>query len=69
LNLKELGLNERQIETLRVMVNEKKVMTNSLYRKKFKITDRTALRDLNFLLKKGLIKKEGFKKDAVYKAV
>jgi len=69
LDLRELGLNERQIEALGLMVNEKKVMTNSLYRKKFKITDRTALRDLNFLLKKGLIKKEGFKKDAIYKAV
>jgi len=68
-DLRELGLNNRQIEALRLMVNEGKVMTNKLYRDIFKIMDRTALRDLDFLLKKGLIKKEGLKKDAIYKAV
>lgn len=68
-DLRELGLNERQIEALRLMVNEKKVITNRLYRERFRITDRTALRDLDFLLKKKLIKREGFKKDAVYRAV
>jgi len=67
IDLKELGLNERQIEALRLMVNERKVMTNKIYREMFKVTDRTALRDLDFLLKKELIKKEGFKKDATYK--
>ena len=68
-DLRELGLNERQIEALRLMVNEGKIMTNRQYRKIFKITDRTTLRDLDFLLKKGLVKKEGFKKDAIYKAI
>ena len=69
IDLKELGLHERQIEALQLMVNEGKAMTNRFYREKFKITDRTALRDLGFLLKKGLVKKEGFKKDAIYRAV
>ena len=69
IDLRELGLNERQIEALRLMVNEGKIMTNRQYRKIFKITDRTTLRDLDFLLKKGLVKKEGFKKDAIYKAI
>lgn len=69
IDLKEKGLNDRQIEALRLMVNEKEVMTNKVYRERFKITDRTALRDLNFLLKERMIEKEGFKKDAIYRAI
>ncbi len=67
-DLKKLGLNERQIEALRLMVNEKISMSNKEYRNRFKVTDLTALRDLNLLIEKGMIKKEGFKKDAVYYA-
>ncbi len=65
-DLKKLGLNDRQIEVLRLMVNEKKIINNREYREIFKVTDRTALRDLNLLLSKGMIKKKGFKKDAFY---
>jgi len=65
-DLKKLGLNERQIEALRLMVNEKKQITNKDYREMFKVTDRTALRDMNGLLEKGMIIKKGFKKDAFY---
>ena len=36
-DLKELGLNDRQIEALRMMVNEKVVFTNSLYQETFKV--------------------------------
>ena len=68
-DLKKLGLNERQIEALRLMVNEGIIMTNRIYRERFKITDRTALRDLDFMVKKRLITKEGFKKDSIYKAL
>jgi len=67
-DLKKLGLNERQIEALRLMVNEKKVLNNQEYRVRFKVTDRTALRDLNGLLSTGMAKKKGFKKDALYYA-
>jgi predicted HTH transcriptional regulator len=66
IDLKDLGLNERQIEAMRLMVNENEIFTNKEYRELFKITDRTALRDFNFLLSKGLIKKKGEKKNAVY---
>ncbi len=69
IDLRGMGLNDRQIKALELMVNEKKIMTNRLYRKSFNVTDRTALRDLNLLLKMELVKKEGFKKDAIYKAV
>jgi len=65
-DLKKLGLNERQIEALRLMVNEKKQITNKDYREIFKVTDRTALRDMNSLVEKGMILKKGFKKDAFY---
>ena len=65
-DLKKLGLNERQIEALRLMVNERKQITNKEYREMFKITDRTALRDMNSLIEKGMIRKKGFKKDALY---
>jgi len=65
-DLKKLGLNKRQIEALRLMMNEKKQITNKDYRGIFKVTDRTALRDINSLLEKGMIRKKGFKKNALY---
>lgn len=68
-DLKKLGLNKRQIEALRLMVNDKLTMTNKGYREKFNVTDRTALRDLSILIRKGMIRKRGFKKDAIYHAV
>ncbi|MEW6681183.1 MAG: helix-turn-helix domain-containing protein [bacterium] len=69
LNLKELGLNERQIEALRVMVNEKKAMTNAIYREMFKTSDRSALRDLRDLVQKGLVKRKGKRRAAEYEAI
>jgi ATP-dependent DNA helicase RecG len=52
-DLRELGLNERQIEALRLMVNKDEEMTNRRYREMFDITYRTAVRDLNDLVEKG----------------
>jgi len=54
-DLKKLGLNERQIEALRLMVNEKRVITNELYQTIIKVSRRTALRDLRGLVKSGQI--------------
>jgi ATP-dependent DNA helicase RecG len=51
-DLRELGLNERQIEALRLMVNKDEEMTNRRYREMFDITYRTAVRDLNDLVEK-----------------
>ena len=67
-DLKKLGLNERQVEALRVMVNEKRIMTNTTYREIFKTSERSALRDLNDLVKKGLITKVGKRRASEYKA-
>ena len=40
-DLKELRLNNRQIEALRMMVNGQKVFTNSLYQKTFEVSQKT----------------------------
>lgn len=65
-DLKKLGLNERQIEALRLMVNEKRVITNELYQAINKISRRTALRDLRGLVKSGQVKTEGIGKGTKY---
>jgi ATP-dependent DNA helicase RecG len=58
-------LNERQIEALLLWKNEGEITTGK-YRSKFKITDRTALRDLKELVNLGLLKKIGDKKATKY---
>jgi ATP-dependent DNA helicase RecG len=58
-DLKKLGLNERQIEALRMMLNEGKVMTNREYRKSFSVTNKTASTDLSGLVKFDMAKFEG----------
>ena len=45
-DLRELGLNERQIEALRLMVNEGRERSNKEYREVFGVATRTASRDL-----------------------
>jgi len=68
IDLRALGLNDRQIEALRLMVNERMVMTNTVYREKFKVSDRSALRDLYDLVKKGLVKRTGKRRAVEYQA-
>jgi len=58
-DLRELGLNERQIEALRLMVNADEEMTNRRCREMFDITYRTAVRDLNDLVEKGQARRVG----------
>jgi len=67
-DLKELGLNKRQVETLRLMVNESKILTNTLYQRIFKVARRTALRDLQGLVETEQAKMIGVGKGAKYKA-
>ncbi len=68
-DLKKLGLNERQIEALRMMVNEGKVMTNSVYQQIFGVSRRTALRDLSKLVECGQTRVIGTGKAAKYEAL
>lgn len=67
-DLRELGLNERQIEALRLMLNEGKKMTIKVYTNLFNISDKTAKRDMKKLVKTGFVAKIGYKKGAYFKA-
>ncbi|MCD6441967.1 hypothetical protein J7L24_00220 [bacterium] len=67
INLKKLGLNERQIEALKSMINKGVIFTNKKYRECFKIGNATAKRDLTKLVKSGLIKQVGAGRTTKYK--
>ena len=58
-DLRELGLNDRQIEALRLMVNEGQSFTNRKYRDMFKVTNKTAATDLKILVKKEMAQVKG----------
>ena len=68
-DLRELGLNERQIEALRVMINEGKELTSQRYREMFGITKRTAIRDLNHLMLTGQAQRIGQGRNVRYIAI
>jgi len=67
-DLKELGLNDRQIKALEMMVNENMTFTNSLYQKTFNLERRTASRDLKKLLDLKQIRRIGSGRATKYKA-
>lgn len=67
-DLKKLGLNERQIEALRMMVNEKKTLEIDDYCRKFKVTEKTARRDFKKMISIGYVEKVGSTKGAFFKA-
>lgn len=56
--LRELGLNDRQIRAVMYVKKNGKI-TNKEYQHLAGITDRTALRDLSFLCKLGILKRIG----------
>jgi len=68
-DLRTLGLNERQIEALRLMVNEGKELSNADYRQLFKVSKNTATRDLQALVETGWVKAQGTGKGTHYRAV
>ena len=57
INLKELGLNDRQIAALTIIVNEGRSFSINVYMEYFSVSRATASKDLNFLLKQGLVSK------------
>ena len=65
-DLKELGLNNRQIEALRLMVNEEQKITTQRYCQLFKVSRNTAYLDLKELVEKGMISAEGKGRAAFY---
>jgi len=68
LDLRSLGLNERQIKALGLAFNENKVFSNEEYRKVFRVSRQTASRDLTELVKQDMLKEEGGSKYVSYKA-
>lgn len=67
-DLKELGLNERQTESLRLMINEGQKFTNRKFRQLFKVTNKTAATDLNTLVKVGMAQLSGSGRSVEYSA-
>jgi len=67
-DLRELGLNERQIEALRLMVNEGREMTSTLYQEMFGVSRNTASRDLARLVDTGWVKRLGTRRGSRYVA-
>lgn len=54
-NLKQLGLNDRQIAALEKMTNKGDIYTIKSYMNQFNVSRATASRDLNYMIKEGLI--------------
>lgn len=67
-DLRGLGLNERQIKALILMVNEGKEFTRSSYEETFEVPSRTASRDLKGLIDKEQVQKFRIGKKFIYKA-
>ena len=58
-DLEALGLNERQVGALHLMVNEGRELTRQQYQEMFGIPKRTAVRDLNGLITAGQTRRIG----------
>lgn len=63
--LNKLGLNERQLKAIQ-FIKENHKITNSDYQTLCEVSERTALRDLDELINKKLLKKFGEKKGTYY---
>ena len=60
-----MGLNDRQIEAV-LYVKENGNISNRIYRDMFDITEKTAFRDFEKLIKLNLLRKKGAKKGTIY---
>ena len=67
-DLKKLGLNERQIEALKSMINAGRSLTNREYRNLFKVTNKTAATDLQSLIRCGMAEAVGKGRNVRYQA-
>ncbi|HDP70174.1 MAG TPA: DUF4062 domain-containing protein [Actinobacteria bacterium] len=67
-DLQELGLNDRQIEALRLMINEGQILSNKKFRQLFRVTNKTASTDLNALVRKGMAQVRGRGRNVEYLA-
>ena len=67
-DLRTLGLNDRHIEALRCIINERRTFTIEEYANCFKVHEKTARRDFKKLIEIGLVEKIGRTKGAYFKA-
>ncbi|HEX8682687.1 MAG TPA: ATP-binding protein [Ardenticatenaceae bacterium] len=67
-DLRSLGLNERQIDALGILRNENRTISNSEYRRRYGVSDRTALRDMSAMMELGLIRRIGSGPQSFYVA-
>jgi ATP-dependent DNA helicase RecG len=65
-DLKEIGLNERQIQALKLMINERRKMTIRDYVNMFQVNKRTAIRDMQKLVKLAFVEKHGERRGAYF---
>ena len=56
-NLKDEGLNSRQIDVLTKIINDNEILTYEDYMELFDVSRATAERDFSILLKKGFVKR------------
>ena len=61
----EKGLNERQLKAVKYIKRNNKI-TNSIYRKLFDVSEKTAFRDLDNLVSRKILIKQGDKKGSYY---
>ena len=66
IDLRELELKNRQIEALKLIINENKVINGDYYSKKYHVSKSTASRDLNDMANKKLITKKRSKKEVFF---
>ena len=69
MDLRQLGLNKRQIKALELMVNDAKVFTNQTYQETFEVSRNTASRDLSKLFEVKQVQKLGKGRYTKYKAI
>ena len=67
-DLKKLGLNDRQVEALRLMVNEKRIFSNKGYRDHFNVSNQTFVRDMKLMAKLGQVRSAGKGRSLKYSA-
>lgn len=65
-DLRALGLNERQVEALRLMVNERRVLANRDYRELFGVSNRIAADELKALVQHGMARQIGHGRSTRY---
>ena len=63
--LTKIGVNDRQKQTI-LFIKQSGYITNSKYQREHQVSDRTALRDLDDLVTRGILVKTGDKKGARY---